>query len=447
MSLHLPVIFPVAEDFPHSNVEDLIEPEIFPGYSEAVGLRGLLTVGGGRHNWDMSAELPAKLRKAAERQAGIVSRQQSITAEMSPRAIEWKVRAGEWRQVYWGVYVTFTGPLSRQAQLWAAVLYAGAGAVLSHESAAELQGLIDQPTTVIHVTVPARRRVTPVPGLAIHRSDLPERLADYPAGEVPITLVADTVIDLAEASSSVEDVYGWVGRAFGRKEVTVDVVSMLAAVALRKKLRWRAELPEAIVAAAGGAHSALELLWEKNVEQRHGLPISRKQVPFTNENGQVGFRDREYVPWGVIIELDGKKSHPNERRGQDHARDRQTTVGSKETMRYDWKDVRYEACKSAVAVIRVLWRRGWRGRPKPCSAGCPVAALLAELDNLLAADPVRQRKWLEQQAVQEAAQQAEAERLAAGWAAVHQVADDVARARREAQAIRSGAVPPRPARR
>jgi len=369
-------------------------------------------------------------------QGGIVARKQAIAAGMSSGEISAKLRFKRWRQVYRGVYATFTGPLSRRAQLWAAVLYAGERAVLSHESAGELQGLVDEPADVIHVTVPASRRVTPVPGLVIHLSDLPERLAEYPVGEVPMTLVADTVIDLAEACTSVDDMYGWVGRAFGRKGVGADVVSMLAAVALRKKLRWRAELSEAIVAAAGGAHSALELLWEMSVEQRHGLPVSRKQVPFANEDGQVGFRDREYLPWGVIIELDGRKSHPNERRGQDHARDRQATVGSKETMRYGWKDVRYEACKSAVAVIRVLWRRGWRGRPRPCSAGCPVAGLLAKLDQWLAADPAQRQAWLEQQAVQEAAQQAEAERLTAGWAAVRQMADDVARARREAQFIR-----------
>ena len=394
----------------------------------------------------MSAELPAELRKVAAGQAGIVTRKQAIRAMRSSRAIEWKIQSREWRQVYRGVYATFTGPLSRHAQLWAAVLYAGERAVLSHESAAELQGLVDKPAEVIHVTVPASRRVTPVPGLVIHLSDLPERLAEYPVGEVPMTLVADTVIDLAETCASVDDMYGWVGRAFGRKGVAVDVVSLLAAVALRKKLRWRAELSESIVAAAGGAHSALELLWEKNVEQRHGLPISRKQVPFANENGQVGFRDREYVPWGVIIELDGKRSHPNERRGHDHARDRQATVGSKETMRYDWTDVRYEGCMSAVAVIRVLWRRGWRGWPRPCSADCPVAGLLAKLDEWLAADPARRRAWLEQRAAQEAAQQAEAERLSASWAAVLRMADEVARARREAQVIRKGdlaGTPPR----
>ena len=79
-------------------------------------------------------------------------------------------------------------------------------------------------------------------------------------------------------------------------------------------------------------------------------------MPFRKENGRVGYRDREYDPWGVIIELDGKKSHPGERRGQDNARDRQASVGRKETLRYGWPEVKYEACKSATEVIWVLWR-------------------------------------------------------------------------------------------
>jgi hypothetical protein len=383
----------------------------------------------------MSAELPAALRKAAGQQAGMLTRKQAIKAGMSARAVEWKVQAREWRQVRRGVYATFTGTLPRQAQLWAAVLYAGAGALLSHESAGELQGLVDKPAAVIHLTVPARRRVTPGSGLVIHASDLPERREEYPPGEIPVTRVADTLIDLADACAGVDDVYGWVTRAFGRKEVAVSAVDLLVVLRLRKKLRWRAEITEAIVAADGGAHSALELLWEKNVEDPHGLPAPVKQVPFRKDNGKAGYRDREYVPWGVIIELDGKKSHPAEQRGQDNARDRQASVKRKETMHYGWREAKYDACKSATEVIWVLWRRGWRGRPKPCSAGCPVAGLLGELDKWLAADPERRRTWLERQAVAEAARLAHARRQAASWQAAHQMADDVARAREEMQAL------------
>jgi hypothetical protein len=390
----------------------------------------------------MSAELPAELRKTAERQAGIVTRKQALAAKMSPGRIDARVRSQRWRQVYWGVYATFTGPLPRLAQLWAAVLYAGEGAVLSHESAGELQGLVDKPSSVIHVTVPTSRRVKPVSSLVIHLSDVPGRTDGYEAGEPPMTLVADTVIDLAEACTSVYDVYGWVARAFGRSDVPANVVDLLVAVRSRTKLRWRVELAEAIVAASGGAHSALELR-EKNVELPHGLPLAMKQVPFTKADGQVGFRDREYVPWGVIIELDGKKAHPDERRGHDNARDRRASAESKETLRYGWRETRYEGCQSAVEVIRVLWRRGWRGRPRPCSRDCPVTGLLAELDGWLADDPVRARDWAQRQADQEADQQAAADRRAASWQAVHQMVDDVVWARGQ---LRSSRHPGRPRR-
>src|SRR5215472_1329477 len=165
----------------------------------AAGLLKPRNVGAARHTRIMSADVPIRLRRMAADQGGIVARKQAIAAGMSSGEISAKLRFKRWRQVYRGVYATFTGPLSRRAQLWAAVLYAGERAVLSRESAAELQGLVDEPADVIHVTVPASRRVTPVPGLVIHLSDLPERLAEYPVGEVPMTLVADTVIDLAEA--------------------------------------------------------------------------------------------------------------------------------------------------------------------------------------------------------------------------------------------------------
>ena len=74
----------------------------------------------------------------------------------------------------------------------------------------------------------------------IHLSDAPQRLARYPGGEPPITLVTDTVIDLAEACTSVDDVYGWVARAFGRNGAGMNVVDALVAVKSRRKLRWRA---------------------------------------------------------------------------------------------------------------------------------------------------------------------------------------------------------------
>jgi hypothetical protein len=337
----------------------------------------------------MSDTMPARVRALATLQAGVITRKQAIMSGMSSGGINAKLRHKRWQQVYRGVYATFTGPLDRSARLWAAVLYAGRGAVLSHETAGELQKLTDRPSALVHLTVPGNRRVTRVKGLVIHVSDQVWRLP-FPHGMLPTTLPEDTIIDLAESADDVDDVYGWVTRAFGR-EITGDF-KMRVAIGRRRKLRWRSELEEAITAGAGGAHSVLELRWDRDVEQAHGLPAARKQVRFKKASGRFGYRDRVYAEYGVIIELDGKRAHPEEARGMDRARDNAAAAdGDGQTLRYGWKEVRYEACETAVQTVRVLWRRGWRGKPRPCSPACPVARLLEDLDTWLAALSEAQR--------------------------------------------------------
>ena len=67
--------------------------------------------------------------------------------------------ARRWQLLHRGVYAVFNGPPRRAAWLWAAVLRAGPGAVLSHLTAAELHGLHRHPAEAIFVTVPSTRRI------------------------------------------------------------------------------------------------------------------------------------------------------------------------------------------------------------------------------------------------------------------------------------------------
>src|SRR5215469_1843207 len=115
-------------------------------------------------------ELPPLLRDAADRQAGVVTSSQVAEAGLSRRIVLWRMRSGRWQRLHRGVYATFSGEPSRTAALWAAVLYAGSGAVLSHRTAAELARLVDEPGDFVHVTIPADRRVARAAGVVIHRS-------------------------------------------------------------------------------------------------------------------------------------------------------------------------------------------------------------------------------------------------------------------------------------
>ena len=318
----------------------------------------------------MSNDIPSALGDAVRFQAGVVSRQQGLSSGMSSNAIASKVRCGRWRQIHPGVYATFSGPVGRDAQLWAAVLYAGKGAQLSHETAAEVNGLTERLSALINVSIPADRRVSPPNGVKVHLSAYLDLKARFPRGVVPHTLVEETIIDLVDAAKSFDEACGWVTAAFGRR--LTGEGPLRTTLDARRKLRWRGQLDEMIIAAAGGAHSLLEFRYDRDVERAHGLPTASQQVPFTKPDGGRGFRDRSYEKFGLVVELDGRQAHPAERRGQDRSRDNDATAGGGSTLRYDWDDITRHGCRTAAQVARSLASRGWTGQLRPCSPACRV---------------------------------------------------------------------------
>lgn len=164
----------------------------------------------------MARELPADLRYLARRQYGVVSRTQAMRTGLSAGMIKFRIRSGRWQQLHLGVYATFTGAPGRGARLWAALLAAGPGAVLSYETAAELQGLADKPVSPVHVTVPHGRHIVAPEGVCLHRSD--RALAAAQAGTYPPrTTVEETVLDLTQVARTFDDVCGWVTRAIARE--------------------------------------------------------------------------------------------------------------------------------------------------------------------------------------------------------------------------------------
>ncbi len=178
------------------------------------------------------------------------------------------------------------------------------------------------------------------------------------------------MLDLTQSAATFDDVCGWVTRAFARN--LTDETRLKAVMRDRTRLRWRADLHELIAAAAGGDHSVLEFRYHRDVERAHGLPESIRQVAFRTAAGKRGRRDRVYDEHGVVVELDGRLAHPIENQWQDKRRDNAAAADGQQTLRYGWTDVTRQPCATAAEVARVLRRRGWPGRPRPCSPGCPV---------------------------------------------------------------------------
>ena len=104
------------------------------------------------------ARLAGVWEELLSRQSGVIARRQALACGLTGGAIRRRLQAGKWRPLLPGVYATFTGPVPRSAVLWAAVLRAGPGAVLSHETAAELLGLVDAPAEVARQIAKVLRR-------------------------------------------------------------------------------------------------------------------------------------------------------------------------------------------------------------------------------------------------------------------------------------------------
>lgn len=309
-------------------------------------------------------------------QRGIVDRRQALDLGFSERRIQHRLATGKWQRVYEGVYATFSGTLSRDARLWAAVRRAGDGAMLSHQTAAEVQGVIDKPASGdIHVTVATRRRPAqgkPVRGIVIHRSG--QSFPQFPAGswKLPRTRIEDTVLDLVSAAETFEQGYAWIARAVSRDLVTIAMLR--AAVDGRARVRWRAWLADALGETHDGVNSSLERRYVRDVERAHGLPAAQRQARRTL-GGRTHYKDNWYAEYRVAVEIDGPAYHQGERAGADRDRDNlNLAADAAQTFRFGPVGVTERACESAVLVATTLRRNGWTGSPHPCGrVDCAVA--------------------------------------------------------------------------
>ena len=302
------------------------------------------------------------------RQHGVVTRQQAYAAGLTKAQIEARLRSGRWQPLAGRTFATFTGVPPRKALLWAAVLRAGRGATLSHETAAELQGLTDRPARAIHVTVPGERRVSPVPGLVVHVSAAVDR-ARHPTWLPPQTRVEETVIDLTQRARTLDEAIGLLAKACASRRTTAN--RLLAAIAGRARLRWRAELVSALGDVADGCHSLLELRYLRTVERPHGLPVGERQAVRPRRGGRW-YDDVCYRFYRTRVELDGRIAHPVDARPRDARRDNVAAADGETTLRYGWFDVTEGGCVTAAQVATALHRNGWPGHPRPCRPGCPA---------------------------------------------------------------------------
>jgi Transcriptional regulator, AbiEi antitoxin len=321
----------------------------------------------------MAKPRPVTWLELLDFQSRVVGRRQAVRLGVSQTAIVRRSKSGAWQRLHRGTYATFTGEPSRDALLWAALLRAGPGAVLSNETAAEVHRLTDKPAPKIHITVPASHdpgRRAPIRGVVIHRS---RNVASepLPPWQLPRTPIAETVLDLIESAATTDDAFAWLTQAIGRDLANAGMLT--AALATRKRMRRRSWLAEALADVADGVMSPIELRYVRDVERAHGLPPAKRQAR-RDLDGGVRYLDNFYEAFQLCVEIDGRLSHPPEQKWRDADRDSDNLFRDDvQTIRLGLRHVTSGRCAQAAKLAVLFIRRGWdREGLRPCGPDCAV---------------------------------------------------------------------------
>ncbi|MFI5696839.1 type IV toxin-antitoxin system AbiEi family antitoxin domain-containing protein [Kribbella sp. NPDC051586] len=312
-----------------------------------------------------SMESFAELRR---RQAGAFSREQAIAHGITDKTMEGRCRARQLQRVHSGVYADFTGPLLWDTRMWAAWLSCGPGAALTGATALRANGVGGDRDDRIHVAVPHSRRVGGRSGVVVSRHrDLPSLV--HSAREPPALRLEPALLIAATAEKDVSRRAAVLFDACRQRRTTP--ARLLAELDLLPMLPGRRVLQRILAEAAEGVQSFLEQTYLCRVERAHGLPRARRQVR-ASDGGSVVYRDSEYTPYGVIVELDGRAGHADPiSRWRDMTRDNAAVTTGKVTLCFGYQIVG-EPCLAASQVAAPLHLHGWPNHPHPCSPSCPL---------------------------------------------------------------------------
>ncbi|HEY1704718.1 MAG TPA: hypothetical protein VGG75_33895 [Trebonia sp.] len=332
----------------------------------------------------MTKELPAECQKLISRQRGVIACSQASAHGLDRDWVKGQARYGIWQRLERGVYATFAGEPSREAELWAALLRAGIDdAVLSHYTAAERHGLPREPNQSIHVAVPEDHhpaRWTRISGIVVHRSDAIVATC-HPAKLPRCTRFEDTILDILKITKGFDAKYDWVRKAISDGRTTPE--RLLASLSTRVKYPDRENVQLMLGYAADGIMSWLELQWANGVEKPHGLPVAQRQVRVALETGNC-YLDNLYEPYRLCVELDGRAAHPESEQGRDKERDRRILIQKGiYTMHYETKhlhDAEHQ-CQAAAEMASYFTTVRGTDQPEsighPCSGTCPVGRPLS----------------------------------------------------------------------
>jgi very-short-patch-repair endonuclease len=276
----------------------------------------------------------------ANRQHGVVARDQLVELGLSRNVIARHVQRGRLHRLHRGVYAVGHRALSREAHWMAAVLASGDGAVLSHRSAAALWGIRDSRRATIDVTSPRERRR---PGIDTHHARLaPDEVTMHRA--IPVTTPARTLLDLAALLDQHR-----LARAAERAEA-LRLTSPTSLGALAARYPRRPGTP------AIRRLQPTDTTTRSELERRFLTLLEAEKLPRPLVNTPIDRYEADFA-WpaaNLIAELDGYQTHATRAAFErDRARDRTLQTQGWRVLRITWRQLEDDP-EQIAAELRAL---------------------------------------------------------------------------------------------
>lgn len=285
--------------------------------------------------------------RVAEEQYGVVTRTGLLAEGVTTDRIRYRVRVGELRRIYRGVYLA--GPLLiPRAREMAAVLACGPTSAVSHSSAMWMLGLdARRDGDLVHVLRPGSAS-TRIAGIRLHRTVRlePDEVMKFEG--IPITTVARTLLDIAGRRPT-REMETLIGRAERARLADIAALRLLlgrhpdhpGAAKLRRLVD-----PDAKIAFT---RSAAEAEFLKLV-RASGLPAPETNVRVRGHEVDFFWRTER-----LVAEIDGYAYHGNRPSFEsDRRRDRALAAAGVRVVRATWRTLRAEPHRLLVELTQAL---------------------------------------------------------------------------------------------
>jgi very-short-patch-repair endonuclease len=287
----------------------------------------------------MWAQIDTLIARLAERQHGVVEHNQLLGLGLSQSGIDRRLASGRLHRLHRGVYAVGHRKVTAPGRRMAAVLACGPGAVISHETAADMLNIRPTASPAIHVTVPTtagRRR----PGIKIHRTSTLRAEDVTTVDGIPVTSVSRTLTDLARTLDA----------ASLRKTIErADRLNVLDLNTLPRTGRLQQALADAHF---GDLRSDLESDFLA-VCRAHGIQTPETNVLLLGHTVDFLWREER-----LVVETDGWEYHHDRAAvRRDHRRDAALAREGFLVLHYTHHEVNHDPATPATEVAGFLAQR------------------------------------------------------------------------------------------